>query len=145
MKTDASLAERLENLTAAKRALLEKKLGKGVSESNPFRIARRRERHTAPLSFNQEGILFVEQLEPNTSKYNVYEAIKCVGRLDGMILQRTLDQIVARHETLRTTFQNIDGNWQQVINTTTVASLEKIDISDDPNADPVTILQAEAD
>ena len=141
-----TLAERLEGLSPVKRALLEKRLGRGVPGSNPFQITRRSCVSNAPLSFNQQGLLFMEQLEPATSRYNVYEAVRVNGQLDNAILQQTLDGIVERHEALRTVFENVSDGWQQSIQPAGDASLKIIDLRVSGDAvDPTDVLQLEAD
>ncbi|MCP4686752.1 MAG: AMP-binding protein, partial [Desulfobacterales bacterium] len=67
------------------------------------------------LSFAQERLWFLDQLEPENPFYNVYGAFHLVGRLDVPALKRSLDEIVRRHEALRTTFTAIDGKPVQVI------------------------------
>jgi len=113
---NATLVERLENLSPAKRVLLELKLkGKTTPVENPFSIPLRRNSKFAPLTHNQESLLFLEQLNPDTATYNLYEAVRLTGPLDFDALQKTFDLIVARHEALRTTFSEINGHWQQII------------------------------
>ena len=55
-----------------------------------------------PLSYAQQRLWFVEQLEPGTAAYNIPCALKLAGSLDRAALQRSLNEIVRRHETLRT-------------------------------------------
>ena len=72
------LSERINNLSPAKRALLELKLREKaplVSEC----ISPRENRATAPLSINQESLWFLEQLNPNTSTYNLSDALRLRG------------------------------------------------------------------
>ncbi len=141
-----TFTERLEVLSPVKRALLEKRLGRALPGGNPFQITRRAPGSTAPLSFSQEGLLFMEQLEPETSRYNVYEAIRLNGRLDRTILQQTLDDIVARHEALRTVFENAGDGWQQVIQPASAASVKHLDLRTScEGVDAIDLLQKEAD
>ncbi|HKH45887.1 MAG TPA: amino acid adenylation domain-containing protein, partial [Thermoanaerobaculia bacterium] len=57
-----------------------------------------------PLSFSQQRLWFVEQLEPGTLVYNMPWAMRLTGALDPARLRRTLEEVVRRHEALRTTF-----------------------------------------
>ncbi|MGI8495269.1 MAG: non-ribosomal peptide synthetase, partial [Pyrinomonadaceae bacterium] len=128
---NATLTQRLENLSPAKRVLLEMKL-KGKTENfseNPFSIYPRKESGAVPLSFNQESLFFLEQLNPDTSIYNLYEAVRFKGVLNFQALQNALDAIIARHESLRTTFQEIDGQSHQIINAPESVSIQTIDLS----------------
>ncbi len=68
-----------------------------------------------PLSFAQQRLWFLEQFEPGTALYNIPEAIIVSGQLDVAAMQHALDALVARHETLRTTFEAVDGSPMQVI------------------------------
>ncbi len=56
------------------------------------------------MSFAQQRLWFVQQLEPNNNSYNVPCALHLQGKLDIAILERTLNQICQRHEVFRTTF-----------------------------------------
>ncbi|HEX8286907.1 MAG TPA: amino acid adenylation domain-containing protein, partial [Pyrinomonadaceae bacterium] len=113
---NATLTQRLENLSPAKRVLLEMKLKeKSASIKDPFSIPRRVNSGVAPLSHNQESLLFMERLNPNTSAYNLYEAVRLTGDLNFDALQKALDFVSARHESLRTSFKEINGQPQQVI------------------------------
>jgi hypothetical protein len=110
------LMERLEGLSPAKRALLEIKLKEKKSAAkDSFSIPARKNPASAPLSFNQESLLFIERLNPNTAAYNLYEAVKLTGNLDFDALRQTLDSIAARHESLRTSFREINGQTRQII------------------------------
>ena len=62
-------------------------------------------RRDAPLSFGQEGIWFVHQLDPRRAAYNLPFTWRLLGPLNAERLRRSLEQIVHRHEPLRTAFQ----------------------------------------
>jgi len=68
-----------------------------------------------PLSFAQQRLWFWEQLEPNTPTYNLTSAFRLEGDLDRAVLERTLNEIVRRHEILRTSFMAVDGEPVQVV------------------------------
>ncbi len=60
-------------------------------------IPRKEDRQCVPLSFAQEGLWFLDQLEPNSSRYNVSRALRLRGQLAMKALQESLDAIVIRH------------------------------------------------
>ncbi|MFL5537410.1 MAG: amino acid adenylation domain-containing protein, partial [Longimicrobiaceae bacterium] len=68
-----------------------------------------------PLSFAQERLWFIDRLEPGSAAYNVPGAWRLGGALDEAALERSLGEIVRRHEALRTTFGEVDGSPVQVI------------------------------
>ncbi|HEU0077038.1 MAG TPA: condensation domain-containing protein, partial [Longimicrobiaceae bacterium] len=70
---------------------------------------------TAPTSFAQERLWFIDRLEPGSAVYNLSAARRLEGALDQAALERALGEIVRRHESLRTTFGEVDGSPVQVI------------------------------
>ena len=83
-----------------------------------------------PLSFAQQRLWFLDQLEPNRPVYNIPRAFRLQGRLDISALERSLNEIVRRHEALRTTFSMVDGEAVQVIAPSLVISVPMVDLSD---------------
>ncbi|HET7460085.1 MAG TPA: amino acid adenylation domain-containing protein, partial [Longimicrobium sp.] len=68
-----------------------------------------------PLSFAQERLWFIDRLEQGSTAYNLSGAWRLGGALDQAALERSLGEIVRRHEALRTTFGEVDGSPVQVI------------------------------
>src|ERR1700719_3905817 len=68
-----------------------------------------------PLSFAQQRLWFIDEFEPGATGYNSALALRLTGALDTAALTRALQGIVARHESLRTTFEGVDGKGVQVI------------------------------
>jgi amino acid adenylation domain-containing protein len=68
-----------------------------------------------PLSYAQQRLWFLDQLEPNSSFYNVPLALHLEGTLKIDALEKSLQEIIQRHESLRTNFTTIDGNPVQII------------------------------
>ncbi|NEO74615.1 condensation domain-containing protein, partial [Moorena sp. SIO3H5] len=60
-----------------------------------------------PLSYAQQRLWFIEKMALNSNAYNMPLTLNLVGKLDYVALQKSLNQIIARHETLRTTFSEI--------------------------------------
>jgi non-ribosomal peptide synthetase component F len=123
--------DRIAALSPAKRALLELRLKKNrASAAGGQRIARRSDRESAPLlSFAQQRLWFLDQLEPNSALYNIPTALRLSGPLNVEALQKSLAVIVERHEALRTTFASVGGEPVQVINTKPTVGLATIDLS----------------
>jgi hypothetical protein len=87
-----------------------------------------------PLSFAQQRLWFLNQVEPDSSSYNVPLAIQLQGNLDLKALEQTLSEIVRRHEVLRTTFRPIDGQPVQVISPPYSFHLEVEQLKDVPES-----------
>jgi amino acid adenylation domain-containing protein len=68
-----------------------------------------------PLSYAQQRLWFLDQLEPGSSFYNIFDTLSFDGPLDALALEQSLNEIVRRHEVLRTTFANVRGEPVQVI------------------------------
>lgn len=68
-----------------------------------------------PVSFAQQRLWFLDQLEPGNPAYNIPLAVRMSGSLNLEVLQLALKTLVARHESLRTTFATVEGNPFQVI------------------------------
>ncbi|WP_369414619.1 condensation domain-containing protein, partial [Corallococcus soli] len=113
--TVAKLALRVE---AAQRA--------GQEAQVPKLVAVDRAASDLPLSFAQQRLWFLDQLQPGSASYNMATAVKLSGRLDVPALQRTFAELVRRHEALRTTFETRDSQPVQVIAPHVVSALEVI-------------------
>src|SRR5688572_15855540 len=99
-----SVSSRFADLTPEQLAQLQARLKamKGQQAAAPAPgIPRRGEGGPAPLSFAQQRIWFQEQARPGGSDFNLALAVRLRGALDRGALQRTLDEIVRRHEILR--------------------------------------------
>ncbi|HEX3186870.1 MAG TPA: amino acid adenylation domain-containing protein, partial [Pyrinomonadaceae bacterium] len=68
-----------------------------------------------PLSFAQQRLWFLDQLQPNSAFYNLPAAVRLTGNLDVAALEQSFNEIVRRHEALRTTFTSQDGRPSPVI------------------------------
>ena len=137
------LTQRIENLSPAKRALLEAKLraqsheAKDVPSGLPAVLARiplRADRDRAPLTYAQESLWFLEQLNPQMSLYNLSDAQRLQGALDVTAVQQALEQIVARHDALRTSFSAADGTPYQIVAPTVALPFVFADASAQPDS-----------
>ena len=116
--TVAGLAGRIE---------AEIKAGK-LSQALPIQITQRDSE--LPLSFAQQRMWFLNQLEPDSPAYNMPAAIRLEGDLDIFALENVLNEITRRHEVLRTTFATTDGRPVQVIAETKSIDLPVINLSE---------------
>src|ERR1700754_899143 len=117
-------------LSAAKRTLLEKRLAGRVSNEADEQTIRPGVRNgPVPLSFAQQRLWFLDQLEPGLVAYNVPAAVRLVGKLDVAILNWSLNEIVRRHEILRTTFDSVTGQPVQIVNPTLQLSISVADLT----------------
>ncbi|MEM7582119.1 MAG: amino acid adenylation domain-containing protein [Acidobacteriota bacterium] len=82
-----------------------------------------------PLSFAQERLWVLDQLEPGTPAYNIVIDLRLEGLLDVDILDRSLSEVVRRHEGLRTVFRSHEGRPIQVILPEIASYLRRVDLS----------------
>ena len=123
------LTERIAGLSPAKRALLELRLQKREANRSPADwITPRADRESAAVSFAQQRLWFLDKIEPDRASYNVPRAIRLKGALHLDALQRTLDELLARHEPFRTRFSSVDGTLRQVISAEAQLPLQITDL-----------------
>lgn len=92
-----------------------------LGEDGPSRLV--------PVSFAQQRLWFLDQLQPGTAAYNIPYALRLTGSLKVSALVQSLKHIVARHESLRTTFSAIDGQPMQVIAESRPVELPLVELS----------------
>src|SRR5882762_2070394 len=95
---------RTPNLSPEKKALLEQRLGIAPTRGNGRVIPRRANQDCAPLSFAQRQMWVIDQLTPGNPAYNLPNGYRLRGLLDVTALERSVNEIIKRHEALRTTF-----------------------------------------
>ena len=86
------------------------------------------DREQLPLSWAQERLWFLNQLEGDSATYNMPAAVKIAGDLDINALQQALSEIVHRHEILRTSIQTVNGTPIQVIHPQVTTSINVVDL-----------------
>jgi len=91
-----------------------------------------------PLSFAQERLWFLDRLEPQSALYNIPMALSLSGALDAEALRRCLDEVVRRHEILRTRFQEVSGRLVQVIDEATRVEMPLVDLIGLPDGERET-------
>src|ERR1700755_2726666 len=123
------MATELSKLSAAKRAVLEKRLrGRLAKGAAAGQVVRRARQSHTPLSFAQQRLWFLCQLEPDTPFYNISRIFFLSGSLDARALERSLDEVVRRHEILRTSFIEVDGEPLQVVSESRPRALRVTDL-----------------
>ena len=118
--TVAELSERVEALQREQQGLLAPPIVP-VPRTAPL-----------PLSFAQQRLWFLDQLEPNNPRYNVPHAARLKGHLQPEVLERSLQEIVRRHETLRTSFQVVGDQPVQIIDPEVTVPLVTRDLTSLP-------------
>ncbi len=99
-----------------------------------------------PLSFGQERLWFLDQLEPNSLAYNMSAGARLEGRLDVAALARSLNEIVRRHEALRTSFVPVNDQPQQVVADNITLTLNVEDVPEqDEQAQQAEVLRVAAE
>ncbi|MFJ6208622.1 amino acid adenylation domain-containing protein [Lysinibacillus sp. NPDC092081] len=122
-----NIVERRSKLSPEKLALLEKLKGSKASV-NQLTISSRLETNNIPLSFAQQRLWFLNQLVPNSPAYNETLAFHLSGNVDVQILDKSINEIIRRHESLRTIFKSINGQPYQVIETMANVTLKNINL-----------------
>jgi amino acid adenylation domain-containing protein len=142
MTQATDMPERYAELTPARRALLEKRVQDALASAGGSQAIQRRPRPSLiPLSFAQQRLWFLDQLEPSSLLYLLPTAFRLAGPLNVEAVEQSLNEIVRRHEALRTTFSAVDGQPVQVIAPSQTVSLPMVDLRPLPEAER----QAEAD
>ena len=134
-----NIYEQLAKLSPEQRKLFKRRLqerGIVIPENN--QISPRESGDELPLSFAQQRLWFIQQLEPESSTYNVPSALKLKGKLNISVLENSLNEIVRRHEILRTTFiNNSEKEPIQKIAVFEKISLPVIDLEDLPGKEDI--------
>jgi amino acid adenylation domain-containing protein/non-ribosomal peptide synthase protein (TIGR01720 family) len=91
-------------------------------------IFRRGENVEIPLSYAQQRLWFLDQLESNSASYNLSVGLRLVGTLNVAALEQSLEEISDRHEALRTNFVTVDGKPSQIIQTATNWRVQVVDL-----------------
>jgi amino acid adenylation domain-containing protein len=115
-------------------ASIEQEIEAGHQLQTPPIVAVARDGH-APLSFSQQRLWFLGQLEQSTAAYNILAAMRMIGPLDVGALERSLGEIVRRHESLRTRFVKVDGQPVQLVEDAMPVRFEVTDLSTLPETE----------
>ncbi|HEV2734153.1 MAG TPA: condensation domain-containing protein, partial [Longimicrobiaceae bacterium] len=132
----SDLSARLAQLPLEKRIVLQKMLRDKAAAAGGGRrrIARVERDGPLPLSFAQQRLWFLHQLDPASRAYSVPVALWMRGTLDVAALDRSLREIISRHEVLRTVFAESDGEPVQVVRPQGAVELPVVDLAGLPGA-----------
>lgn len=132
----SNIAERIAKLPPDRQELLTRLLKQSQLDlSQNLILPRVRNSNHAPLSFAQQRLWLVLQLDPDNVAYNVPEVLHLTGKTNVTALAQSFSEIVRRHEILRTTFQIIDGEPRQVIGQPSPVAVDVIDLRHLPQSE----------
>jgi amino acid adenylation domain-containing protein len=131
----SDLAKRIAALNPKQRELLQLKLANQDVNVLKATSITRRAQPVAPLSFAQQRLWFLDQLEPGSAAYNISLNVTLSGKLDSAALLKSLNELTRRHEIFRTTFAVVNDEPAQIISTTLEMDMPIIDLSHLPDAE----------
>ena len=123
------LAARIAALSPSQREALLARLGEGSAKGSGL-IPRRPGTGPCRLSYAQQRLWFLHQLEPESPAYNMSLTLPLAGDLNRTALERALTTIVERHEALRTRFPSVGGEPMQVIDVATPVPMQYVELSE---------------
>ncbi|MET0397696.1 MAG: amino acid adenylation domain-containing protein, partial [Longimicrobiaceae bacterium] len=125
----SGIPERLAHLSPDRRAMLQKLLlQRAGAKADPRQVRPREGDGPAPLSFSQQRLWFLDQLEPGSAAYNLPLLLRLRGPLDERALGRALAGTVRRHESLRTRFPLVDGEPVQQVDPAGPVPLPRVEL-----------------
>lgn len=80
------------------------------------------------MSFAQSRLWILDRFQPGNPAYNIATSVPLYGRVDARVLERTINEIIRRHEALRTTFEVVDGQPAQVVKASLKIPLNMVDL-----------------
>lgn len=126
----SDLSQRIAGLSPEKLKLLAQKLNqkKGDVLSKTQIKSQSREINTYPLSFSQQRLWFLDQLEPGNPAFNICQFMRLSGWLNVAAMEQSFQEVIKRHEALRTTFTIVNGQPLQVISPASVFKLQVVNL-----------------
>ncbi|MCP4659813.1 MAG: non-ribosomal peptide synthetase, partial [bacterium] len=121
-------APTVAELAAVVRALREEQQGLVAPPMERIPRVQGLPRDPVPVSLAQQRLWFLDQFEPGSPLYNIPHAVRLGGAVSATVLARVFQQVVRRHEVLRTTFPTVEGRPRQVIAAEIELSLPVVDL-----------------
>jgi hypothetical protein len=129
-REEPGVDKRLADLSPAQRVLLERRLlERSAAAAAKARVPRRETQSPVPLSYSQELLWLLSQLDGGGVAYNAPAAFRLQGPIDRGALQQAIDGLVARHEILRTTYDLVDDRPMQIVAPSGSADVQFVDLS----------------
>ncbi|HZD93601.1 MAG TPA: amino acid adenylation domain-containing protein, partial [Candidatus Sulfotelmatobacter sp.] len=94
-----------------------------------FNVAPQSRPERLPLSHGQQRLWFIDQMQGGSAQFHIPEALHLRGDLDPIVVERAINAIIARHETLRTHFAQMDGDPVQIISPELTISIPLVDLT----------------
>ncbi|HEX2078686.1 MAG TPA: amino acid adenylation domain-containing protein [Longimicrobium sp.] len=135
---DQTITRSRDTLSEAKRLLLEKRIkgqAKPVTPKNAIKRVGGGPVH--PMSFAQERLWFLDQLEPGNPFYNIPMACLVSAKVDVATMERVFTELIRRHESLRTVFRVVDGEPKQIVQPPYPMTVSVMDVRG-PSGEPVS-------
>jgi len=134
-KVDLQLRDLFETPTVEQLALVIDQLRKKEAGITAPPIEKIPRDQNLPISFAQQRLWFLDQLAPGSASYNIPTAMRLRGKLNVKALEKSLQEIVRRHESLRTTFAENEGTPVQIVADEFDLQLEQTDLSTLPEVE----------
>jgi acyl carrier protein len=129
-RVEMPLSRFFETPTVAALADYIDRIGPSRDRTETFPIGTAEGAGNAPVSFAQQRLWFLDQLEPENSAYNLFTAFQLTGRLDVTALEQSFNEIIRRHQVLRTVFKSIDGQPCQIVLPSLQIKIPLVDLKD---------------
>lgn len=131
----SDFAKRLADLSPQKHALLLKLLEQRRGDQHAHQITRQsRDVNRFPLSYGQQRLWLLDQVNPDNAGFVESLPLRLKGEINIRLLHRCFNEIVRRHEALRTTFTDTDGKAAQVVSESLVLPMPIINLAALPEA-----------
>ncbi len=140
-KVELPLRELFAIATVAELALFIEQLQQQDLKLSAPPILPRTKNKDLPLSYAQKRLWFLDQFEPNSPSYNIPVSLRLVGTLNQAALEQSLQEIIHRHEALRTNFVTVNGQPTQIIQTQTNWTVSVVDCQHLPITEQESTLQ----